>query len=107
MTCVVPCKQAYRELARQLHPDKGGSTAAFNRLQHAYQVLSCPQQRRAYDLLASDVRFRYRGRLHKVGLGVCLLQLAVLGVHVHADPHADPHSGVYHACCLSSPPRVR
>lgn len=31
-------KTAYRRLARDHHPDKGGSDAAFARLQKAYEV---------------------------------------------------------------------
>ena len=31
-------KAAYRRLARDCHPDKGGSDAAFARLQKAYEV---------------------------------------------------------------------
>ncbi|WIA39722.1 hypothetical protein OEZ86_005784 [Tetradesmus obliquus] len=51
-------KQAYRALARRLHPDKGGSSQAFAALQAAFDVLSDPKARQVYDALASDVRFR-------------------------------------------------
>jgi hypothetical protein len=50
--------QAYRNLARRLHPDKGGSSEAFNALQAAFDVLSDPKARKVYDALAADVRFR-------------------------------------------------
>ncbi len=45
-------KQAYRQLARQFHPDVAGSAAQdrFVQISLAYQVLSDPQQRRTYDL---------------------------------------------------------
>lgn len=50
--------QAYRSLARVLHPDKGGNAAAFAALQAAFETLSDPQARAAYDSLAADLRFR-------------------------------------------------
>lgn len=50
--------QAYRQLARTLHPDKGGSTAGFAALQAAFETLSDPKARAAYDSLAPDLRFR-------------------------------------------------
>jgi hypothetical protein len=50
--------QAYRALARCLHPDKGGSSEAFGALQAAFDVLSDPKARKVYDALAADVRFR-------------------------------------------------
>jgi curved DNA-binding protein len=42
-------KQAYRRLASQHHPDKGGDTQRFQEIQQAYATLSDPQQRQAYD----------------------------------------------------------
>lgn len=42
-------KRAYRKLASQHHPDKGGDTAMFQKVEEAYRVLSDPQQRSAYD----------------------------------------------------------
>ena len=42
-------KKAYRKLASQHHPDKGGDTATFQKIEEAYRILSDPQQRQQYD----------------------------------------------------------
>ena len=42
-------KQAYRRLASQHHPDKGGSTEKFQAIQAAYAVLGDAQKRAEYD----------------------------------------------------------
>jgi DnaJ-class molecular chaperone len=42
-------KKAYRKLASQNHPDKGGDTAKFQEIQKAYDTLSDEQRRAEYD----------------------------------------------------------
>jgi DnaJ-class molecular chaperone len=42
-------KRAYRKLASQHHPDKGGDTATFQKIQAAYETLSDPGKRQQYD----------------------------------------------------------
>lgn len=42
-------KKAYRKLASQHHPDKGGNTVKFQELQTAYDTLSDPAKRVEYD----------------------------------------------------------
>jgi molecular chaperone DnaJ len=42
-------KQAFRKLASQHHPDKGGDTAKFQTIQAAYDVLGDPEKRAVYD----------------------------------------------------------
>ncbi len=40
---------AYRRLVRQVHPDAGGTSSLFRRVQEAYDTLSDPNRRAAYD----------------------------------------------------------
>ena len=42
-------KKSYRRLASKHHPDKGGDTATFQKIEEAYRILSDPQQRQQYD----------------------------------------------------------
>jgi curved DNA-binding protein len=42
-------KKAYRKLASQHHPDKGGDTAKFQQIEEAYRTLSDPEARSQYD----------------------------------------------------------
>jgi curved DNA-binding protein len=42
-------KRAYRRLASQHHPDKGGDKTQFQEIQEAYATLSDAERRRAYD----------------------------------------------------------
>ncbi|NDC95323.1 J domain-containing protein [bacterium] len=42
-------KQAYRKLAKQYHPDKGGDKQKFQRIQEAYETLSDPTKKQKYD----------------------------------------------------------
>ena len=42
-------KKAYRKLASQHHPDKGGDTKKFQEVEEAYRTLSDPERRAQYD----------------------------------------------------------
>lgn len=42
-------KKAYRRLAAIHHPDKGGDTAEFQKVQAAYETLSDPQKKQEHD----------------------------------------------------------
>ena len=43
-------KKAYRKLASQHHPDRGGDTTIFQNIQSAYDIISDPNKRQQYDL---------------------------------------------------------
>lgn len=47
-------KTAYYKLALEVHPDKGGSDAAFQRLNDAWETLKDPEKREAYDAEQSE-----------------------------------------------------
>ena len=42
-------KRAYRKMAHEHHPDKGGSSDKFKEINQAYEILSDPQKRQQYD----------------------------------------------------------
>ena len=46
-------KKAYRKLAREHHPDKGGDPEKFRKVQEAYEILSDPQKRQNFDQFGS------------------------------------------------------
>lgn len=55
-------KKAYREKARELHPDKNptrDTTRHFQHLQEAYHVLKDPKLRSQYDALNHNVHFQH------------------------------------------------
>lgn len=61
-------KKAFRRLASQHHPDKGGDTAKYQEIQKAYDTLSNNQKRQQYDAERSGNGFR-EFRFHTGGMG--------------------------------------
>jgi DnaJ-class molecular chaperone len=65
-------KRAYRKLASQHHPDKGGDTAKFQEIEAAYRILSDPAQREQYDHERRNpggMRFNFNGHdIHEHGM---------------------------------------
>jgi DnaJ-class molecular chaperone len=49
-------KRAYREKAKQSHPDKGGQQSDFEPIVRAYEVLKDPERRQLYDTTGQDKR---------------------------------------------------
>jgi len=47
-------RKAYRSLAREKHPDKGGNAEEFQVIQQAHEVLTDAERRRIYDMTGSD-----------------------------------------------------
>ena len=54
-------KRAYRRLASQHHPDKGGDTARFQAVEEAYRILSDPVARQEYDNPRPQTHFSATG----------------------------------------------
>ncbi len=49
-------KDAYRDKAKENHPDKGGDEDTFKTLSNAYTVLMDPQRRKFYDDTGSEMK---------------------------------------------------
>lgn len=61
-------KRAYRKLASQHHPDKGGDKARFQEIQSAYDTLSDNSRRQQYDMQRNGSGGR-EFRFHTGGMG--------------------------------------
>jgi DnaJ-class molecular chaperone len=46
-------RRAYKDMAKQMHPDRGGDPEEFKRIQEAHEVLSDEERRRMYDITGS------------------------------------------------------
>lgn len=54
-------KKAFRELAREHHPDHGGETERFQEINEAYETLKDPDKRNAYDNPTIDIGNPFAG----------------------------------------------
>lgn len=52
-------KRAYRKAAATKHPDRGGTTEEFQKLQESYEVLSNPERRNQYDNPVNNIFFQF------------------------------------------------
>lgn len=78
-------KRAYRKLASQHHPDKGGNKERFQEIQEAYSVLGDDQRRQEYDSPQPQ------GMQFNFGQGFDLNQLfAMFGQNVHGHSARTP-----------------
>ncbi len=80
-------KKAYRRLASQHHPDKGGDTAKFQEIQTAYDVLSDPDKRAQYDNPAPQ--FGDGGFFHQGGMPQGFEDLFRAFGGMHNSPFGD------------------
>jgi DnaJ-class molecular chaperone len=46
-------RRAYKDLAREKHPDRGGDPEEFKKIQEAHEILSDEERRRMYDMTGS------------------------------------------------------
>ena len=90
-------KRAYRKLASQHHPDKGGDTKKFQEVEEAYRVLSDPAQREQYDHQRRNPGggFRFTVNGHEMsgmppGMDDILRQFGFPGGHPFGGMHQQP-----------------
>ena len=92
-------KRAYRKLASQHHPDKGGDKVKFQEIQSAYDTLSDPGKRQQYDMQRSGqmpggFRFTVNGQdMSGMGGGVEEM-LRNFGFNFGGFPGGDPFGHV-------------
>ena len=91
-------KKAYRKLANQHHPDKGGDTNQFQQIQSAYDIIGDEQKRAQYDIERrhGGIRFNINGQDFGVGMppGMedMLRNFGFAFGHGFAGGHGDPFS---------------
>ena len=85
-------KKAYRKLASQHHPDKGGDTSTFQKIEEAYRILSDPNQRQQYDNPQPQFHgFGSDPNLNGVNLGDLFAQMFGHAGHPHQHRQQQPH----------------
>lgn len=86
-------KKAFRKLAGQHHPDKGGDTAAFQRIQQAYSVIGDEGKRAQYDAErrgGGGFRFTVNGRPFEHHFGGMDDMFSQFGFNPFGDPFGRP-----------------
>jgi len=84
-------QEAYRNLAKQVHPDAGGNAALFRLVREAYETLIDPAARAVYDdTLAPSKTAGGRNALRPPGPGEC----DVCGAHWARQMHLRRHTGM-------------
>jgi len=81
-------KAAYRQKAREHHPDKGGCSETFDKVQKAFETLSCPKKREQYDRLQHVTQYRYIPGVTQRAVGgedLLLDDIARLGLETDAS----------------------
>jgi len=81
-------KVAYRQKAREHHPDKGGCSETFDKVQKAFETLSCPKKREQYDKLQHVTQYRYIPGVTQRAVGgedLLLDDIARLGLETDAS----------------------
>jgi len=82
-------KKAYRKLASQHHPDKGGDTAKFQQIEEAYRILSDPQKKQEYDNPVPQGMHGFPGgfSFHVNGFDINDMFGSMFGQHAHNPFH--------------------
>jgi curved DNA-binding protein len=62
-------KRAFRKLASQHHPDKGGDTAKYQEIQQAYDTLADNNRRQQYDMQLNGFGNGREFHFHSAGMG--------------------------------------
>lgn len=79
-------KRAYRKLASQHHPDKGGDKARFQEVQEAYAVLSDKEKKAAYD----NPQTRFHSPFGAAGPGFNMDEIFnMFGVNIRGHHHSS------------------
>lgn len=83
-------KKAYRKMASQHHPDKGGDTAKFQQIEEAYRVLSDDNQRAQYDRPQPEFSDPFGPFMNSGGFNDIFRHFGdVFGHHHHRQPQRN------------------
>lgn len=63
-------KKAFKKLAMTHHPDKGGDSEEFKKIQHAHEVLTDDEKRKIYDMTGSENGEMPQGTPFPGGMGM-------------------------------------